>query len=375
MQIDRMLACVGLACTSLAVVLLSGCEKAPTVDTITPVKVQTVASMAAGSALSYSAQVTPETSLELAFSADGYIVEIATREGTSGKSRLIQPGDKVMPGEVLARIDDSKYRDRVTTAQANLDKAKAALLKGTEDWSRAQALNATQSITGPDYDAAQQEYSTAKAAVSGAQAQLDEAQISLGETALIVPQEAVINKRLVEIGTLVRPGSVGFELANTNTVKVVFGVPDLVLTEVKVGSELSVRVASMPDKSFPGIVTQIAPAADQRTRVFEVTISVDNSDGDLREGMVAGLDLATDKHAGNIVMVPLDSIVRSADGGFAVYITQKSGEETTVRLTAIETGEVVGNKVIVNSGLSSGDEIVITGTAQISDGQTVKILR
>lgn len=370
MQISKMVACVGL---TLGV--LSGCEKAPTVDIITPVKVQTVASMAAGTALSYSAQVTPETSLELAFSADGYIVEIASREGVSGKPRLIQPGDKVIPGEVVARIDDSKYRDRVTTAQANLDKSKAALLKGTEDWSRAQALNATQSITGPDYDAAQQEYSTAKAAVSGAQAQLDEAHIQLGETALIVPQAAVINKRLIEIGTLVRPGSVGFELANTNTVKVVFGVPDLVLTEVKVGSPLSVRVASMPDKSFQGTVTQIAPAADQRTRVFEVTISVDNSDGDLREGMVAALDLATDKHAGNIVMVPLDSIVRANDGGFAVYTTQKTGEETKVKLTSIETGEVVGNKVVVTSGLSSGDEIVITGTAQISDGQTVKVLR
>jgi multidrug efflux system membrane fusion protein len=370
MRIDKMVVCAGLA-----VAFLSACDKPIPTETITPVKVQTVDSMAAGTALSYSAQVTPETSVDMAFSADGYIVEIASRDGVGGKPRLIQPGDKVMPGEVLARIDDSKYRDQVTTAQANLDKAQAALIKGIEDWRRAQALNKTQSITGPDFDAAQQEFSTAQAAVSGAQAQLDEAHIKLGETALVVPQAAVINKRLVEIGTLVRPGSVGFELANTNTVKVIFGVPDLVLTEVKVGSALNVRVASMPDEVFQGTVTQIAPAADQRTRVFEVTVSVDNSDGDLREGMVAALDLPTNKQAGNIVMIPLDSIVRATDGGFAVYITENKAGTTTVKLTSIKTGEVVGNEVIVTSGLSSGDEVVIVGTAQISDGQTVKVLR
>jgi multidrug efflux system membrane fusion protein len=178
----------------------------------------------------------------------------------------------------------------------------------------------------------------------------------------------------VEIGTLVRPGSVGFELANTSTVKVVFGIPDLVLSEVRVGSPMEVRVASMPDRVFQGTVTQIAPAADQRTRVFEVSISVDNSDGDLREGMVAALDLATSPQAGGIVMVPLDSIVRAADGSFAVYSIDRIDGGTKVRRTPIETGEVVGNKVIVSSGLNAGEEIVVTGTAQVSDGQVVDIL-
>jgi multidrug efflux system membrane fusion protein len=130
----------------------------------------------------------------------------------------------------------------------------------------------------------------------------------------------------------------------------------------------------MPDRVYSGTVTQIAPAADQRTRVFEVSISVDNSEGELREGMVAALDLATGKQAGSIVTVPLDSIVQAGDGSFAVYTTEKSGDETTVRLTAIETGEVVGNRVMVTSGLSPGNEIVVTGTAQVSDGQIVNVV-
>ena len=366
----------GLRCIAvLALLSLNSCDKAPPPDILTPVKVEPVATLASGTGLSYSAQVTPETSLELAFRTDGYVVEIAKREGVGGKPRLIQPGDAVVAGEVLARIDDAQYRDRVTTAQANLDAARAASLKSSEDWARAQALNATQSITGPDFDAAQQEYATAQASVKGAQAQLDEALLKLGETALIVPQAAVINQRLVEIGTLVRPGSVGFELANTDTVKVVFGVPDLVLTEVTVGSALDVRVASMPDRIFRGSVTQIAPAADQRTRVFEISVSVDNSDGALREGMVASLDLPTGAQAGSTITVPLDSIVRGKSGGFAVYTVHSSGQDSVVQLIPVETGEVSGNRVVIRSGLQPGDRIVVSGTAQVSDGQLVQVLR
>jgi multidrug efflux system membrane fusion protein len=148
-----------------------------------------------------------------------------------------------------------------------------------------------------------------------------------------------------------------------------------VLAQVKLGSPLAVRVASMPDRLFQGTVTQIAPAADQRTRVFEVSVSVDNSDGALREGMVAALDLSSTEQPIAIVMVPLDSVVRASDGGFAVYTTHPSGTDTIVQLTAIETGEVVGNQVIVTSGLGPGDEIVTTGTAQVSDGQIVNVLR
>ena len=74
-------------------------------------------------------------------------------------------------------------------------------------------------------------------------------------------------------------------------------------------------------------------------------------------------------------MIPLDAIVRATDGSFAVYTTQKTADATTVKLTNIETGEVVGNEVIVTSGLNAGDEVVVAGTAQVTDGQIVNVLR
>lgn len=362
-------------CAATAVIL-SGCEKkAPPADIVTPVKVETVAPVDSANALSYSAQVVPETSLDLAFRTDGYVTDIATRPGAGGKSRLLQPGDSVAAGEVLASIEDRQYKDRLVTAQANLDASLAAQQKADEDWRRAKALKETQSITEPDFDSAQQQFSTAQASVSGARAQRDEALNKLEETKLIAPQAAVVNDRKIELGALVRPGSVGFVLVNTTTVKVVFGIPEQVLGKVSLGDEIGVRVVSMPERVFNGTVTQIAPAADQRTRVFEVSISVDNTSGELKQGMIASLAVDVADKSGDIVWVPLNSIIRSTDGSFAVYVAERNEAGAVVKLTPVQTGEINGNNVMVTEGLKAGQEIVISGTAQVKDGQTVNILR
>ena len=356
--------------------MLSACEKAVEPTTIiTPVKVETASSVDSANALTYSAQVVPETSLELAFRTDGYVTDIATRPSAEGKSRLLQPGDTVSAGEVLARIEDRQYIDRLITAQANLDASIATEQKATEDWRRAQALKETQSITQPDFDSAQREISTAKASVSGAKAQRDEALAKLEETKLIAPQAAVVNQRMIELGTLVRPGSVGFVLVNTNTVKVVFGVPEQILGRVSIGDSIGVRIVSMPDRVFNGSVTQIAPAADQRTRVFEVSISVDNAGGELKQGMIASLAVDVANKTSDLVWVPLSSIVRADDGSFAVFVAQENDAGASVKLTPVQTGEINDNNVMVTGGLKAGQQIVISGTAQVKDGQAVKILR
>lgn len=362
-----------LLCVSAAV-LLGACKPSEPVQIVTPVKVQAVQAVGENSGLSYSGQVVPETSLDLAFLADGYIVDIARREGPDGKPRLVQPGDDVSAGEELARVDDELYRDRVATAQANLDAALAAYRKAEQDWGRATALQATQSITGPDFDAAQQEYATTQASVAGARAQLDEAQSKLRDTVLTSPLTGVVNQRNIEIGSLVRPGSVGFVLASTGTVKVVFGIPEIILGEVSIGTPLDVRVGSFPDRTFPGRVSEIAPAADQRTRIFEVSISVDNPDGLLKQGMVASLNVGAGELANGWVSVPMNAVVRSENGGFAVFTVSVNNDTATVHRTPVTTGEVVGNSVVVTSGLAEGQSIVVTGTAQVTDGQVVRVL-
>jgi RND family efflux transporter MFP subunit len=358
-----------------AVMVSVGCEKQPPPAIVTPVRVEQAQLLSDDIQLSYSAQVIPQTQVDLAFRTDGYIDEILLVPGVDGAERLLQPGDSVKGGDVLARVKDEQYRDKVATAQANLDKARAALVKGEQDFKRADALNKTQSITAPDFDAAQKEYATALAAVDGARAQLDEANLKLSDTALVTPMDGTIQQRNIELGTLVHAGSVGFVIANTSVVKVVFGVPDVMLSRVKLGSELEIHTDSLPNRKFAGVVTEITPAADQRTRIFEVSVTVDNADGALRPGMVAALDVNESMMpAGEVTVVPIGAVVQDSSGGFAVFIAETNKGESIARLRPVTTGQLLGNSIAISEGLEAGDLVIVTGTAQISDNQPVNIV-
>lgn len=355
---------------------LSACEAKPPAAVITPVRVEAAQPLSDDLSLTYSAQVVPETQVDVAFRTDGYIASIKLIPEDGSGQRLLQPGDEVQAGEVLARVKDEQYRDQVTKAEANLEKALAAARKGDQDFRRAKALNATRSITAPDYDAAEKEYSSANAAVEGARAQLDEANLKLSETALVAPLKGIVQQRNIEIGSLVHAGSIGFVVANTRVVKVVFGVPDTMLGDISLGSELAIHTASLPERSFAGKVTEIAPAADQRTRIFEVSVTVDNADGALRPGMVASLDVGkTLLAAGDIIVVPITAMVQAPGGGFAVYIVETNPEGGSVaRLRDVETGQILGNRITVTRGVAAGTQVIVTGTAQVVDNQPVKIV-
>tara|TARA_R110001592_G_scaffold337300_1_gene623533 strand:- start:134087 stop:135211 length:1125 start_codon:yes stop_codon:yes gene_type:complete len=355
---------------------LASCESKQPAAVITPVKVAAAESLSGDSSLIYSAQVIPETQVDAAFRTDGYIASIKNVPGVDSRQRILQPGDSVQAGDVLARVQDQQYRDQVTKAQANLEKALAAARKGDQDFRRARALNATESITAPDFDAAEKEYTSANAAVKGAQAQLDEANLKLTETALVAPLTGIVQQRNIEIGALVHAGSVGFVVANTGVVKVVFGVPDTVLGDIRLGSDLVIHTESLPDRSFNGKVTEIAPAADQRTRIFEVSVSVENADGALRPGMVAALNLGTTlPGAGEVVAVPITAMVQGPDGGFALYIVDTTAEGAEVaRLRSVETGQILGNRITVTGGITPGTKVIVSGTAQVGDNQPVKVV-
>jgi RND family efflux transporter MFP subunit len=344
-----------------------------------PVRVQDVSTASGIRGIRYSANVIPRAQVDVAFKANGYVDVIRQVKGADGRARDLQPGDVVARGSMLARLRDTDYVDNVTKARANLDKSNAALEKSTNDFRRASNLQATNSITGPDYDSAKQEYETAKAAVDGAKAQLNEAQTSLGYTTLTAPMNGTLLQRKIEVGDLVSPGGTGFVMADVSTVKVVFGVPDVMLNRVKLGSRIQISTASVPGKFFTGIVTTVSPSADASTRVSDIEVSVPNASGELRDGMVASLEVpgaggpAAAARA-EAIAVPLAAVVQSKPGAstYAVFVVTSDGKKDLAKLHPVELGQVVGNSVIVNSGLEPGSRVIVTGATIVRDGDTVR---
>lgn len=364
---------------SLTVLLLAcGREQPPPAQHWVPVRVQEVGlSKTAASGVRYTAVLTPNTQVTLAFQVSGYVKSILQRHGTDGKKRPVTQGDAVHSGDVLARIDDDAYADKVNAAKATLAAANAALNKSTADFKRATALLASRSMTESSYDGAKQEYYTARANVASAQAQLDDARFNLAHCALVAPMNALVLKRNIAVGDLVGPATQAFSLADMSSVKVQFAVPDFMLKNLAIGDTLSIGTRSVPLRTFSGVITSIAASADPQTRVFNVELTVPNPQGVLKDGMVASLRVP-DRLGGSkpTMTVPIAAVIRSKTNpdGYAVYAVQKVGAKSLARLRDVRLGAVQGNRVVVLSGVSRGERIVVSGVNTVWDGATVRVV-
>ena len=289
----------------------------------------------------------------------------------------MQTGDGVANGTVLAVVDEQPYSDKVKGAKSQLEEAVAALKKAQNDIKRATILFKQQSMTAPEFDSYTKEYQTAEAAVAGAKAQLNGAELDLQYCKLTAPLDGVILQRNIEVGGLAAPGSVGFVIADLASVKAAFGVPDVVLGDVRQGSPMAITTESEPGRRFEGKITSIAASADSSTRVFQVEVTVPNADGRLKPGMVASLAVAKGAaQPGSAVVVPLAAIVRSAKDpkGYAVYLVAGEGDAPKVRLQEVSVGRILGDTIAVTAGLAAGARVVVYGATLVRDGETVRVI-
>lgn len=359
--------------------LLAACdEDAPTQpEPLVPVRVETVAEATPLEAVPYTASIVAKTQVNVAFQASGNVTSLLQVEGADGQPRNVQQGDVVAKDTVLATVDPSQYQDSVASAQASLASARADLVAAQANWERTETLYEEQSATATDYDNARQSFESAQASVASAQANLSSALEDLSYTNLEAPMDGVVLQVDVEVGTLVSPQTTGFVLADTSSVKAEFGVPDVMLANVKVGDPLSITTASIPDTAFEGIVTLVAPSADSSTRQFQIEVTLPNADGRLLVGMVATLQLNRGKPETPVPTVPIDALVRSAKDpqGYAVFVLSAGdGDKQTVRQADVTIGQVFGNRIAIPSGLAPGDRVVTVGINRVSDGQQVRVV-
>ena len=386
--------------------LLQGCTRTAETATKppTPVKVEVVNSYEAPGGARYSASIVPSSQVELAFSVGGYIDHILQVRGADNRSRNVQQGDTVGRGAALAKVRTKDYSVKVDQANGQLAQSRATLVTSTRqvaeaevgaekaklDFERAEALFATQSMTKSEYDSAKSQYDLYNAKVETAKAQLVviEAQIaaaeaaraataiSMDDTLLRSPIDGLLLERRVEVGELISPGSPAFVLADISVVKAQFGVPDLDVQNLKIGSTLVVGLDALPGKEFTGQITSISPSADQKTRLFEVEVSIPNPGRLLKVGMIASLTLESVAGGDSVAVVPLSAIIRSKDrpDQYSLFVIEGEGGTGRARLRSVTLGDAYGNRVAVKSGVNVGDLVISSGGSRLVDGELVQVI-
>jgi RND family efflux transporter MFP subunit len=353
-----------------------GCKQQDAAETLpVPVHTAMVQTIAVGNGAKYSASIVPYAQVDLAFKSGGYVEQIRQVKNPSGGMRNIDQGDWVQKGTVLAVVQQKDYQDKVQQAQAQLARGQAEYDKAKLTFDRTAALYASLSATKPDYDSAQAQLASTAASVSGAQAQVSEANVALAYCELRAPFSGWVVKRSIDLGTLVGPATNGFTLADTQSVKAVFGVPDTSISRVRLGQHLAISTDALP-QHFAGRVSAISPAADPKSRVFSVEVTIPNPKDQLKSGLIASLALNGEQLPESVLAVPLSAVIRDparADS-FAVMVTDGSGDPQKARLRAIELGNTYGNMIAAKGGLTFGERVITTGVSLVRNGDKVRVI-
>jgi len=359
-----------------AAATLSACRKEPSNQPIlVPVRIAEVQTIDTGVGNTYSANIQPYQQVDLAFKSNGYLASIRQVRDGDGHIRNIDQGDYVTKGTVLATVQPDDYEQKLDQAKAQLAKALAEHERAKLSFERISALYKVDAATKPDYDDTNAQFQSTQAAVDNAKASVAEAQIALGYCQLKAPFDSWVLKRNVDVGMLVGPATNGFTLADTRSVRAVFGVPDTFIDRVKLGSPQSVTTEALPG-AFSGHVTSISAAADPKSRVYSVEVRIDNPKNLLKAGMIASITVGAGQSIGRVNVVPLTAVVRSPDNptGFAVYLTESTGDTVTAHTRDVTLGDTYGNNIAVLSGLTPKEHVVTSGTNMIRNGQQVRVI-
>lgn len=276
-------------------------------------------------------------------------------------------GDQCEKGKQIVKIDPENYRLAVQQAKATLSQAEVSLTFAEREWQRMAKLKKSEVASASQIDGAEGAYSAAKAAVDTAKTAVALAARNLKETSIKCPFTGYIAERMVDPGATVAPGTPLARLVDTRRLTLTLSVTSDKLAQLKVGQRATLSDPALPGRSYDGEVFRLGVAADVMTRTFPVEVAVSDPEEGLRTGQVVQAALALQTYQ-NVLAVPLSAVIES-DSNPKVMVVEK-GRAKTVPVTL---GPTIEKLVIVEKGLKEGDQIIVIGFDELSNGAEVEI--
>lgn len=278
----------------------------------------------------------------------------------SGKitSVLVKEGDFVSVGQTLAIV-------RSDVINVNAQNANAIYQNAVADYNRFENAFKTGGVT-------KQQLDQAKLAMVNAKSQLTQANINVGDTRIKAPISGFINKKMIEVGSIVTgmPATELFEIVNVSKLKLNVSVNESQVASLKVGSPTKVKASVYPDKIFDGKITFIAAKADASLN-FPVEIEItNNASKDLKAGMYGTAEFASQQQKQSLKIVPRNAFVGSVSSN-QVFVV----ENGVAKLKTVTAGRILGDKVEILNGLNEGETVIVTGQINLQEGSAVEIIK
>lgn len=312
-----------------------------------------------------SGTVQPVDSTSLSFQVGGKVQEV-----------LVKLGDVVKKGDSLAVLDQRVYKMNQQSSQANLQKAKSALVEANNEFIRYTELSQKGLISNSGFDSAKSAYETANSSVNLAKSQLEISSKDLQDTRLYAPYDGKITQRLAEPSMQVTPGRTIFEIEGVNGLEIQILVPETLIHNLSNGEKVAIRFPVFPNIKANGTISEISTRA-QTANAFPVTVAINSKLAHLRAGMTAEIDftfkgIGITGHQGDVYRLPIGAL--GAGAGQSAYVFIYDTSTKTVRKQTVNIENIIDNQVLVSNGLKSGQVIASAGISFLRDGQTVSLL-
>ena len=336
------------------------------------------------------------------------ITKITIKSKASGivKRLLVDAGETVKAGQVMAELDKEEIQARVRAAQAalaaseaNLSASQADFLRAEVDaqgpevpllqraYDRAKKMASEGVVSQAALDDAQRAYETAvnkrdmaranlsvsKAKIAQAKAQVEQNRAALAQneeelrnSTIVAPIDGIVLARNVEVGDAVSSililgsGATSiFDMGDTKEVFVRGKVDESDIGKVYLGQTARIKVESFKDKTFDGKVTKISPMGTEKDNVttFEVRVSITNATGELKANMTANAEVILEEHK-NVLYIPEGALIYDKDKKASVEVPDPKGPEGK-RKVAVTVGISNGSKTELLSGLKKDQEVIL----------------
>lgn len=318
---------------------------------------QTAAVEQTNGAIAVKTDTVKRQQLQLDFTANGnFIAATDIKFGAEKSGRVIQilvdEGSVVRKGQLLVKVNPDQLSVDVENARATYNNA-------LRDKQRYENAFATGGVT-------KQQVDQADLTLKNAEAKLKQANISLNDANIIAPVNGIVNKRYVEPGAVLAPGTELFDIVDVSRLKLKVTVNESQVTLLKKGDKVTIKAGVFPDKTFQGTISFIAPKADESLN-FAVEMEVPNQDNNiLKAGMYGTAMFAFPQSAPGLV-IPRSAFVGSVSSN-QVFILDKD----KARLRKVTGGRIAGNTVEVLEGLKEGEIVISSGQINLVDSTSVQ---
>ena len=286
-------------------------------------------------------------------------VMVSAEEAGVVRRVLLDKGSPVRAGNAILRLDDAVLKPQVQAAAAKAE-------YDEEVWQSRKRLYEQDGI------GSELAYHEARNTAEQSRGNLAALQARLARTTIRAPIRGILNDRLVEVGTMVQPGTVVARVVQADTIRIMAGVPERYALYVTAGADASVSFDVLPGETFAGSVTYVGVAVDLDARTFPIELTLPNPGGRIKPGMVAEVTV-TQGELADAIVIPRQALV-SMEGGQVVYVVEQAGGETVAAVRGVEVTASQGNDVIIGSGLAPGDRLVVVGQQGLTDGDRVRVV-